>query len=87
MQKNKFKHVILFPHKLGQTKQGVDKTPAKMKSFINRTNHRIINVKLTGNLFKNIQNLYNANKKCGKSPIVNDKSQKNTLSLFRDFLS
>ena len=69
--KNKFKHVILFPHKLGQTKSGVDKTPASMKSFINRTNHRIINVKSRGNLFKNIQNLYNANKKCGKHPIVN----------------
>jgi len=69
--KNKFKHVILFSHKLGQTKQGVDKTPAKMKSFINRTTHRVINVKSTGDLFKNIQNLYKANKKCGKSPIVN----------------
>ena len=69
--KNKFKHIILFPHKLGQTKPGVDKTPAYIKSFINRKNHHIINVKSTGDMFKNIQHLYKANKKCGKRPIVN----------------
>lgn len=69
--KNKFKHIILFPHKLGQTKPGVDNTPEKMKPFINRKTHHIINVKSTGDLFKNIQQLYKANKKCGKHPIVN----------------
>jgi arginase len=71
MSKNKFKHIILFSHKLGQTKPGVDKTPVYMKSFINPKNHKIINVKSTGDMFKNIQHLYKANKKCGKRPIVN----------------
>ena len=71
LTKNKFKRIILFPHKLGQTKPGVDKTPAYMKSFINRKTHNIINVKSTGDLFKNIQHLYTANKKCGKHPIIN----------------
>lgn len=69
--KNKFKNIILFSHKLGQTKLGVDKTPNYMKHFINHKTHKLIQVKSTGDLFKNLQHLYNANKKCGKRPIVN----------------
>ena len=56
-----YKTIILFPHSLGQTKLGVDKAPAFINKFINHKHHIIETVKNTGNLFKNIINLYKAN--------------------------
>ena len=58
---SKFKNIILFPNMLGQTKPGVDKAPAQLVKFINKKHHTITSLKLTNNLFKNIQILYKAN--------------------------
>jgi arginase len=68
--KNKFKKIILYPESLGQNKPGVDKTPAKFSKFINHKDHQFIKVKMTNNLFKNVMNLYNANKAI-KGPKIN----------------
>ena len=59
---NIFKTIVLFPHHLGQTKLGVEKTPNYLRKFI-RKNHRVYAVKNTGDLFKNIQGLYAINKR------------------------
>jgi arginase len=56
-----YKTIILFPHSLGQTKLGVDKAPAFINKFINHKTHIVETVKNTGNMFKNILNLYNVN--------------------------
>jgi arginase len=58
-----YKTIILFPHSLGQTKKGSEDAPKYLKKFINKKTHRIKIVKNTGNLFKNIHDLYEANKK------------------------
>jgi arginase len=65
-----YKTIILFPHNLGQTKTGTEKAPKYLKKFINRKKHIIKTVKNTGNLFKNIKDLYKANEK-SKGKIVN----------------
>ena len=56
-----YKTIILFPHSLGQRKQGVDEAPAFITKFINHNTHVFKTVKTTGSLFKNIINLYKAN--------------------------
>jgi len=56
-----YKTVILFPHSLGQTKIGTEQAPRYLKKYINKKNHTIKLVKNTGNLFKNIIDLYKAN--------------------------
>lgn len=61
--KNLFKSIILFSHELGQRKQGVETAPLYLKKYINVKNHKFYNVKNTGNLFQNINNLYKMNKK------------------------
>lgn len=64
-----FKPIILFPHYLGQTKKGVERAPKYLKKIINKKNHRIYEVKNTGDLFKNIQSLYKMNKNINGSKI------------------
>ena len=56
-----YKTIILFPHNLGQTKIGVEKAPKYLNKFINRKKHNVKLVKNTGNLFKNINELYKKN--------------------------
>jgi arginase len=56
-----YKTIILFPNSLGQTKQGVEKAPAFINKFVNHKTHIVETVKNTGNLFKNLIHLYNAN--------------------------
>lgn len=56
-----YKTIILFPHSLGQTKHGVDKAPVFINKFINHKTHVVDTVKNTGNIYKNILHLYNAN--------------------------
>jgi arginase len=58
-----YPNIIRFPHKLGQTKHGVDKAPEYLDKYINHDTHKITCVKNHGNLFKNIAALYNANNK------------------------
>jgi arginase len=58
-----YKTIILFPHDLGQTKMGTEKAPEYIKKFINKKRHNIEIVKNSGNLFKNLNDLYNINKK------------------------
>lgn len=65
-----YKTIILFPHNLGQTKTGVEKAPKYINKFINHKKHNVKLVKNTGNLFKNIVDLYNANKS-SKGKIIN----------------
>jgi arginase len=57
-----YKTIILFPHKLGQTKTGVDKAPKYLNKYINHRKHKVKLVKNTGNMFKNILDLYKVNK-------------------------
>jgi arginase len=54
----KFNKFILFAHDLGQTKHGVDKAVPYIAKFIKRDK---INVKITNDLYKNINALYKAN--------------------------
>jgi arginase len=64
IKKNKkynFNTIILFPSKLGQTKSGVEKTPKYLRKFINKKKHLIKYVPNTGNLFKNLDDLYKVN--------------------------
>ena len=58
---------ILFPHKLGQPKNGVNKTPNIIKSYLLKKNSNaqfIYDIPCSGNFFKNINNLYNINVGC-----------------------
>jgi arginase len=57
----KYETVILFPHSLGQSNLGTEKAPHYLNKFINKKTHRIKKIKNTGNLFKNINTLYQAN--------------------------
>ena len=57
-----YKTIILFPHSLGQTKTGTEKAPKFLEKFINKEKHNIKKVKNTGNLYKNINQLYDINK-------------------------
>ena len=50
--------VILFPHKLGQSREGINKTPDYLTRYIKND---IIHMKLTNNFYKNIQILYDIN--------------------------
>jgi arginase len=65
-----YKTIILFPHNLGQTKTGTEKSPGILNKFINHKKHKVKRVKNTGNMFKNIIDLYQANKK-SSGKIVN----------------
>lgn len=56
--KYNFKTVILFPHNLGQTKLGVEEAPKYLSKFVDKHVKLVPN---TGNLFKNLHNLYIAN--------------------------
>jgi arginase len=58
-----YKNIILFPHNLGQTKTGVEKAPKYLNKFINHKKHKVLTVKNTGDLFKNLKDLYDINKK------------------------
>lgn len=58
-----YKTIILFPHNLGQTKTGTEKSPGILNKFINHKKHKVKRIKNTGNMFKNINELYQANKK------------------------
>lgn len=57
-----FKNIIKFSHHLGQTKNGVEKSPqilcSSLDPFINP-----IECPITDNLYQNIENLYSENKK------------------------
>lgn len=60
--------IIFFPHMLGQTKHGVQKTPNYLKSFISK-NHEFYNVKCNNNFFDNLKELYKINEKILKPKI------------------
>lgn len=60
-QRTKFNKFILFEHDLGQTKHGVGKAPAYLAKFINKNHRELINVKITEDLYKNLNELYNVN--------------------------
>lgn len=62
------KNIILFPHRLGQQRAGVNKTPNMIKPFLK--NEKISQVKPRGCLFKNLNNLYDLNSEV-KFPKVN----------------
>lgn len=63
-----FKKILLFPHKLGQLKSGVDKTPHIFKKFVK--SNKFIDVKTGNCMFQNLNNLYEKNQKY-KGPILN----------------
>ncbi len=53
--------VVLFPHSLGQSNLGTEKAPHYLNKYINKKKHQIKKITDTGNLFKNINALYQAN--------------------------
>jgi hypothetical protein len=57
-----YKTIILFPHYLGQTKTGTEKSPEILYKYINKKRHVVKRVKDTNNMFKNISDLYKVNK-------------------------
>lgn len=65
-----YKTIFLFPHSLGQSRGGVEMAPGRLNKYINRRKHVVKMVKNTGNLFKNIQQLYKANQKT-RGKIIN----------------
>lgn len=64
------KNILLFPHKLGQLRDGVNNTPNIIRYFIKYKNRNIINISSENNFFKNLKKLYNANVSLQK-PILN----------------
>ena len=62
------KNIILFPHKLGQQRAGVNKTPHMIRPFLK--NEKVSQVQPKGCLYKNLNNLYNLNSDI-KFPKVN----------------
>jgi arginase len=65
-----YKTIILFPHSLGQTKLGTEKAPKYLEKYINHGKHKVRIVKNTGNMFRNINDLYKVNRDT-KGKIVN----------------
>ena len=63
-----FKNIVLFAHKNGQMKSGVEKTPFALRKYI-RNNSKVITTKIEDNLYKNLNNLYYENSKL-KQPIL-----------------
>ena len=57
-----FKNIVLFAHKNGQMKSGVEKTPFALRKYI-RNNSKVLTTKITDNLYKNISSLYYENSK------------------------
>ena len=57
----KYPTVLLFPHSLGQSNLGTEKAPQYLNKYINKKTHQVKNIKDTGNLFQNINALYQAN--------------------------
>lgn len=55
-----FNRIIYFPHKLGQLKDGVNKSPLIMKYFFSKE-YLSYELEDTGNMFHNLEILYNAN--------------------------
>lgn len=55
-----FNRIIYFPHKLGQLKDGVNKTPLIMKYFFSKESASF-ELEDSNDLFCNLHNLYNAN--------------------------
>ena len=53
--------VILFPHSLGQSNLGTEKAPHFLSKYVNKKKHQVKKIANTGNLFKNINALYQAN--------------------------
>ena len=56
------KNIILFSSKLGQKKNGVEKSPKYLKKFINKNNKNFHEVNCTKNIYTNLSNLYTVNK-------------------------
>ena len=63
-----FKNVVLFLHKEGQKKIGVDKAPLLIKKNINSKN--LYKIRSMNNIYKNLENLYDNNKSINE-PILN----------------
>jgi arginase len=65
-----YKTIIMFPHNLGQTKTGTEKSPDILSKYVNKKKHVIKKVKDTNDMFKNINDLYKVNKST-RGKIVN----------------
>tara|TARA_Y100000389_G_C17439176_1_gene507517 strand:+ start:590 stop:1390 length:801 start_codon:yes stop_codon:yes gene_type:complete len=63
-----FKNIVLFLHKEGQKKIGVDKAPLLIKKNINSKN--LYKIRSMNNIYKNLENLYDNNKSINE-PILN----------------
>lgn len=64
------KNIILFPHKFGQLRDGINKTPDILRHFLRYKNKNITKIRSQNCLFKNLTNLYDANM-CYTNPILN----------------
>lgn len=56
----KVKNIVLFGSKLGQKKNGVEKTPFYLRNYINN-NKKLYEVKCSNDIFYNLENLYKIN--------------------------
>jgi arginase len=64
------KNIILFPHKLGQLKNGVEKTPKLLNCLLKNKNNNFYYVKCgSTNMYSNLLNLYNMNDKINEPKI------------------
>ena len=64
-----FRNIVMFPHRLGQTLYGVDKTPSLLKFFLSNKN-KYYNVNCSNNLNNNIFNLYEKISSISESKII-----------------
>lgn len=55
-----FRNIVLFPHRAGQRRPGVDKTPYFIKSLLH-PNSKVIETKVKHDLYTNLYNLYQNN--------------------------
>jgi arginase len=60
---NSIDNFILFSHSLGQSRGGVEKAPAYLSKHISKKRRNIQSVDITDDMVKNINNLYDVNKK------------------------
>jgi len=61
-KKKYFRDVILFPSSLGQERPGVEKAPEFLRKYIHSQEHTITLVEDTGDLYENLEDLYDANR-------------------------
>lgn len=66
----KINNIVLFPHRLGQKKLGVEQTPRIIENYLHPIKNTFFDVACKGNLYKNLNYLHQTNKLI-ESPKIN----------------